>query len=117
MNTKPWLVASTLVVVAFVGCENSNEKKTKAAYTQISAFCTVAEVYQLDAGHAPESFRDFVRPDAPGQDVSKWPGPLDPRDNPYRLEKTESNRVKIASNGPDGKPNTEDDIAKELAPL
>jgi hypothetical protein len=108
------LVRDPDVVERFSDVFNSSKKK--AAEAQISAICTMVEIYRLDTNEVLNSLEDLRRD--PGN-VNGWRGPYaakeippDPWGNPYRAEQLDSRRVKFSSDGPDGKPGTEDDIVK-----
>ena len=54
-------------------------------------------------------------------DAATWYGPylvrevpLDPWENPYRYESVNDGSYKISSDGPDGEPDTEDDIVEGI---
>jgi hypothetical protein len=102
------------VVERFSDVFNSSEEKTAEA--QISAICKMIEIYRLDTNEVLNSLEDLRRD--PGN-VNGWRGPYaakeipaDPWGNPYRAEQLDSRRMKFSSDGPDGKPGTEDDIVK-----
>ncbi len=94
-----------------------------AARSQIKAFKTPLNAYQLDIGDYPSTAQglDALRyPPADLADPSKWSGPyldsevpLDPWGNPYQYEypgRYDSSQPDIWSFGPDGINGTEDDI-------
>ncbi len=113
------VILGSLVVANFGGV--FNRSKINAAKAQISAFETQLDIYQLDIGSYPTPQQGGLQalrvPPADLPDPTKWgPEPYarkdippDPWSNPYYYE-VDGNKYKIYSAGPDGQPNTSDDI-------
>jgi general secretion pathway protein G len=121
------LVLVILVIIASLAVTAYGPIRRKAfinaAKTQIKAFKTPLQAYQLDIGDFPSSSQglDALRhlpSDLPNQD--KWFGPYldsevpkDPWGNPYSYEhpgKHQEDWPDIWSFGPDGQDGTEDDV-------
>lgn len=112
------VILGTLVVTNFAGV--FAKSKIKAASAQVSALETQLDIYQLDLGNYPQSQQGLAAlrtapPDL--ADPSKWQGPYakkdippDPWGNQYIYELISPTQYKVYSAGPDGQPNTEDDI-------
>ena len=95
------------------------QARQTATQSQISAFKTALDSFEVDNGYYPKGrngLQDLVqRP----RDAVNWRGPYlesipkDPWNNEYLYEqpgKHNPNSYDIMSVGPDGRPNTEDDI-------
>jgi general secretion pathway protein G len=88
-----------------------------SARTQIKSFETAIQAYQLDVGQLPRTLEDLNAPPGDLPNPAKWKGPyfdkqipLDPWDRQYSFEADESGYL-IASSGPNGIPNDEDDVS------
>ena len=68
-------------------------------------------MYRIQYKKLPESLDALVNTPDNHSIITEVPN--DPWDNAYNYEKT-GNKIKIYSNGPDGLPNTEDDIVVQL---
>ncbi len=114
------VILGSLVVANFSGV--FNRSKINATKAQISAFETQLDIYQLDIGAYPSNQQGLqalrVCPaDLP--DPTKWGPepyakkdiPVDPWGNQYQYELTGPTQYHIYSAGPDGQPNTSDDIS------
>ena len=113
------VILGTLVVANFSGIFAAS--KIKAAKAQFSALETQIDIYQLDIGAYPTSQQGLqalrlAPPDLP--DPTKWVGPYakkdippDPWTNPYYYEQLSPTQYRVYSAGPDGTPNTADDIS------
>jgi general secretion pathway protein G len=113
------VILGSLVVANFSGIFASS--KIKAAQAQISALEQQIDIYQLDVGAYPSTQQGLqalrvAPPDI--ADPSKWLGPyakkdipVDPWSQPYNYELLSPTQYKIFSAGPDGTPNTADDIS------
>lgn len=112
------VILGTLVVANFSGIFASS--KIKAAQAQISALETQLDIYQLDIGSYPTTQQGLQALRVPPPDLAnptKWTGPYakkdippDPWNSPYFYEWLGPNQYRIYSAGPDGVPNTADDI-------
>jgi general secretion pathway protein G len=112
------VILGTLVVANFSGILAGS--KVKAARTQLNAFESAIDIYQLDIGTYPTTQQGLAAlrvapPDLP--DPSKWTVPylkkdipLDPWGNQYYYELVSPTQYKIYSAGPDGTTNTTDDV-------
>lgn len=113
------VILGTLVVTNFSGVLASS--KINAAKTQLNAFEQQIDIYQLNVGMYPTTQQGLAAlrvapPDLP--DPSKWTGPyakkdipLDPWQQPYQYELINATQYRIYSSGPDGTPNTTDDVS------
>ena len=97
-----------------------------AGSSQVNTLKNVCKMYKLNTGKFPANLNDLVvKPDSLEQQA--WRGPylrpnmvsfvdgnlLDPWNNPFRYSADEINlTLTIISNGPDGLPDTADDIGK-----
>ncbi len=112
------VILGSLVVANFSGIFASS--KIKAAQAQISALEQQVDFYQLDVGTYPSTQQGLqslriAPPDL--ADPNKWLGPYAKKDIPpdpwsqsYYYELLSPTQYKIYSAGPDGTPNTADDI-------
>ncbi|HRE82165.1 MAG TPA: type II secretion system major pseudopilin GspG [Opitutaceae bacterium] len=109
---------AALVLPKFTG--RTEQARITAAQTQIATFSTALDAFEVDTGAYPlgaNGLQSLVV--APG-DVSGWRGPylksdipLDPWGRPYIYEfpgKNNPSGYDLRSAGPDGQPNTGDDI-------
>ncbi len=94
------------------------DAKNSAAISDIKSFETAIDQYKLDTGEDPTSLDELINPPNP---KGKWNGPylkdlskipLDPWGHPYVYTVPGQNGrdYDIYSDGPDGQPNTSDDI-------
>ncbi|MHB8970596.1 MAG: type II secretion system major pseudopilin GspG [Pirellulaceae bacterium] len=113
------VILGTLVVTNFSGIFASS--KIKAAQAQLNLFEQQIDIYQLDVGAYPTDQQGLqalrvAPPDL--QDPAKWLGPYakkdippDPWSQPYNYQLLSPTQYKVYSAGPDGTPNTADDIS------
>jgi general secretion pathway protein G len=96
--------------------QQANVDATKA---QIAAFKTALETFEVDNGYYPNGRNGLLDLVQKPRDAVSWRGPYlesipkDPWGNDYIYEKPgkhNPNSYDIMSLGPDGQPNTEDDI-------
>lgn len=86
------------------------------AIHQIHALSAAIGIYHLDVGEYPETDLGLrVLVDDPSK--GNWNGPYldaeipsDPWGNAYNYTRLAENRYRVSSNGPDGKPETDDDV-------
>ncbi len=94
------------------------DAKISSAIANIKAFETAIDQYKLDMGTDPASLNDLVTPPSPR---GKWNGPylknvtsipLDPWGHQYvyTVPGASGREYDISSDGPDGQPNTSDDV-------
>lgn len=112
------VILGTLVVTNFSGVLAGS--KVRAAQTQLTAFEQQIDIYQLDVGVYPTTQQGLgalrvAPPDL--ADPSKWQGPYarkdipkDPWQQDYHYELLSPTQYKLYSSGPDGTPNTADDV-------
>lgn len=112
------VILGSIVTVSVIQMQKSAYKD--AAKSQLHAFESAIEAYQLDVGQVPSEGAGFdalinVPADLPNQ--TKWRGPYftksipsDPWDQPYVYEWISADQYRIYSAGPDGAPQTDDDI-------
>lgn len=111
-------ILAALVLPKFTG--RTEQARITAAQTQISAFGTALDAFEVDTGSYPrgnDGLNQLIS--APG-DVTNWRGPYlkdaipaDPWGHPYVYEfpgKVNVSGYDIRSMGPDGQANTADDI-------
>ncbi len=109
---------AALVLPKFTG--RTEQARITAAQTQIATFGTALDAFEIDTGSYPNGrsgLQSLVI--APG-DVQGWRGPylksdipLDPWGNAYSYEfpgRLNAAGYDLRSSGPDGQPNTADDI-------
>jgi general secretion pathway protein G len=110
-------ILAAIVVPKFAG--RTEQAKNAAAKAQISTFGTALDSFEVDTGHYPKSLNDLLVMPA---DAQNWHGPYlkidaipkDPWQNDYmyKLPGTHNpSSYDLMSAGPDGRVNTEDDIA------
>lgn len=109
--------------IALMGVQNVRAKVARhrilAAREMAESFCYMLEDYRHDhrMSEPPKDLRVLLEIDSNNNEPYLAGGErflYDPWGNPYRLE-CEGRRRRIVSNGPDGVPNTEDDIIFEKA--
>lgn len=107
---------STIALPALAG--KSQQEKIAAAKTQIRSFTLALDNYEIDNGAYPKSGDLDALVNAPTNSPG-WKGPyidkipLDPWNNPYTYlypGRHNPNGYDLWSNGPDGRPDTDDDI-------
>jgi general secretion pathway protein G len=109
-------ILAAIVVPKMAG--RGKEAQIQAAVTQISAFKTALNQFEVDNGYYPKSISDLIQQP---RDARKWHGPYletdampaDPWGNPYVYTcpgKHNSTSFDIQSAGPDGQLGTDDDI-------
>ncbi|HEQ60406.1 MAG TPA: type II secretion system protein GspG [Firmicutes bacterium] len=110
-------VLAAIVVPKFTG--RSEQARITAAQTQIAAFETCLDAFEIDNGYYPrgtDGLQDLVRQPA---DAKNWRGPymkeipLDPWGNAYLYEypgKYNEGGYDLMSLGPDGRAGGDDDI-------
>lgn len=110
---------AAIVVPKLAG--RSEQARVTAAQSQISAFGTALDAFEVDNGHYPrgsEGLNDLL---AQPRDATSWKGPylktpelpLDPWGNAYLYESPGRNNPSgydLSSAGPDGQSGNEDDI-------
>jgi general secretion pathway protein G len=110
-------VLAAIVVPKFSG--RTEQARVTAAMTQISSFSTALEAFEVDTGSYPKG-KSGLDELISSRDAQGWKGPylkeipLDPWGNQYIYEypgKNSGSGYDIMSMGPDGRANTEDDIA------
>jgi len=108
---------AAIVVPKFAG--RTQQAKETQAITQISAFETALNSFEVDNGYYPQGSDGLSELINPPKNASNWRGPYikelpnDPWGNPYIYEnpgKVNTSGFDIISAGPDGRPGTEDDI-------
>jgi general secretion pathway protein G len=112
-------ILAAIVVPKFAG--RTEQARITAAQTQLGAFATALNAYEIDNGSYPKG-KDGLRLliDKPN-DAVNWRGPYlddkggvpaDPWGNPYIYEfpGRRSSSYDLSSAGPDGKPGSDDDI-------
>lgn len=117
------LVLAILVILGgtatffFAGMQTNAYRR--AALAQINATKGFLDAYRIDVGRYPNSLDDLYQMPADLANPTKWNGPyidkpmpLDPWDNPYTYEVSGDQYI-ISSLGPDGAPNTDDDITSQ----
>jgi general secretion pathway protein G len=106
-------ILAAIVVPKFTGI--TLKGKTTGATTQLSAFATSIDLFEVDNGHYPKTLNDLmVQP----RDATSWHQymeqiPLDPWGHPYVYTcpgKHRPNSYDLMSMGPDGKVGGDDDI-------
>ncbi len=108
---------AAIVVPKFSG--RSEQAKQTAATTQISAFETALNSFEVDNGFYPSGKDGLADLLTPPKNANNWRGPYikeiptDPWGNPYVYENPGKNNVAgfdIYSIGPDARAGTEDDV-------
>lgn len=118
------LVLAILVIlgslVGFAFTRVQRDSYSKSAQVQINTFKTAMQIYFRDHGAYPQNLEDLRN--APGGANDQWKGPyldedvpLDPWSRPYQYRLVDDGygeqTYEIYSMGPDGQPDTEDDIS------
>ena len=117
------ILLAVIGVIALMGVQNVRAKIARhriwAAREAAESLCYVVEWYMRDhrMNEPPKGLHVLLEIDSNNNEPYLAGGErflYDPWGNPYRLE-CEGRRRRIVSNGPDGVPNTEDDIIFEKA--
>ena len=117
------ILLAVIGVIALMGVQNVRAKIARqriwAAREAAEALCYGVEWYMRDhrMNEPPKGLRVLLEIDSNNNEPYLAGGErflYDPWGNPYRLE-CEGRRRRIVSNGPDGVPNTVDDIIFEKA--
>lgn len=117
-------ILAAIVVPSISG--SSEEARKKAATSQIAIFVNALQRFEMNVGKYPttqDGLISLLEPPASLIDPKKWTGPyleareipLDPWGQPYNYEfpgKASPNTYDLYSSGPDGQPNTEDDVLR-----
>ena len=110
-------ILAAIVVPKFAG--RTEQAREAAAKTQVANFSTALDAFEVDNGYYPKGksgLNDLVV--AP-RDAQNWKGPYlkdipnDPWQKPYVYQSPGKHNVTsydLASMGPDGRENTEDDV-------
>ena len=110
-------ILAAIVVPKFAG--RTEQAREAAAKTQVANFSTALDAFEVDNGYYPKGksgLNDLVV--AP-RDAQNWKGPYlkdipnDPWQKPYVYQAPGKHNVTsydLASMGPDGRENTEDDV-------
>jgi general secretion pathway protein G len=111
-------ILAALVLPKFSG--RTEEARVTAAQTQIAAFGTALDSFEVDTGSYPRGQDGLTQLVVRPSDVTNWRGPylksdipVDPWGHPYIYEypgKVNPNGYDIRSAGPDGQVGTADDI-------
>jgi len=113
------LVLTILAILAAIVypkvMNRGQDARIKAAVTQISAFGTALDMFEVDNGHYPKSLNDLV---VQPRDAQSWHQyldkiPDDPWGHPYVYTfpgKHRANSYDLMSVGPDGRAGGDDDI-------
>lgn len=114
-------ILAAVVVPKFSG--RTEQAKATAAKTQIAAFGTALDNYEVDMGSYPRGKDGLLMLiESPRDAATTWKGPylkgnsvpVDPWQRPYFYEspgRRNPTSYDLWSNGPDGQEGTEDDIA------
>lgn len=111
-------ILASLVLPKFTG--RTEQARVTAAQTQISTFGTALDAFEVDTGSYPRGQDGLNQLVAAPADVPNWRGPylkseipLDPWGRAYIYEfpgRINPAGYDLRSTGPDGQPNTADDI-------
>jgi len=112
-------ILAALVLPKFTG--RTEEARVTAAQTQIAAFGTALDAFEVDTGAYPRGSDGLQQLIVQPSNVVNWRGPylkgdipLDPWGHAYTYEypgSLNSSGYDLRSAGPDGQPGTADDIA------
>lgn len=117
-------ILAAIVVPSISG--SSEEARKKAATSQIAIFVNALQRYEMNVGKYPtttDGLISLLEVPASLTDPKKWTGPyiearqlpVDPWGAEYQYEfpgKENPNTYDLFSCGPDGQPNTEDDVKR-----
>lgn len=116
-------VLAAVVVPKFAG--RTEQARETAAKTQIGTFGTALDSFEVDNGYYPKGKNGLQDLVVQPRDAQSWKGPYmkneipnDPWGRPYVYEcpgKHNPSSYDLMSMGPDGRANTEDDIANWTA--
>ncbi|MSU36717.1 MAG: type II secretion system protein GspG [Pedosphaera sp.] len=110
-------VLAAIVVPKFAG--RTEQARKTAAQSQISAFGTVLDAFEVDNGYYPKGKNGLQDLVSQPRDAQKWNGPyikevpLDPWEHEYIYEcpgKNNPTSYDVMSMGPDGRVGGDDDI-------
>ncbi|MES2696174.1 MAG: type II secretion system major pseudopilin GspG [Verrucomicrobiota bacterium] len=111
-------ILAALALPKFTG--RTEQARVTAAQTQIASFGTALDAYEVDTGAYPRGGDGLNQLLVAPSDVTGWRGPymktdipMDPWGHPYTYEqpgRMNPSGYDIRSAGPDGQPNTADDI-------
>jgi len=110
-------ILAAIVVPKFAG--RTEQARLTAAQTDISAFGTALDAFEVDNGYYPKGKGGLLNLVQPPSDAQNWKGPYvkevkkDPWNNDYIYEfpgRRNANSYDLSSAGPDGKPGSEDDV-------
>ena len=107
------IMASVMTLVGvnvFGSLDSANVKTTNI---QLGNFKTAVQQYRLEFKKLPNSLEDLVNTPKGTSLIDGDEVPRDGWDNEFNFEKN-GNKIKIFSNGPDGLPNTEDDLVVDI---
>ena len=112
-------ILAALVVPKFSG--RTEQARVTAAHSQISTFGTALDALEVDTGRYPKGKSGLAELVQAPRDAQNWKGPYlkgdvpnDPWGQPYIYEcpgKHNPSSYDLSSMGPDGRANTDDDIA------
>jgi len=86
------------------GQEDIAATKCQDIYGKVKTWMTITKK------PVPDSMEDLSEPISKGEEGPYLQPDNDPWGNPYRINKFSSRKFQICSDGPDGEPDTEDDI-------
>ena len=110
-------ILAAIVVPKFAG--RTEQARQAAAQTQIANFGTALDAFEVDNGYYPKGRNGLNELVQAPRDAQNWKGPylkdipIDPWGKPYVYQapgKHNSSSYDLASIGPDGRENTEDDV-------
>lgn len=114
------VILGTLAAIVYPKLAGRSEQaRITAAKTQIAAFSTALDAFEVDNGYYPKGRNGLEDLLTQPRDAVNWKGPYlkdipkDPWGNDYLYEypgKRNVNGYDLYSMGPDGRENTEDDI-------
>ena len=105
------LMVAIMGLVGYNVIGQADKANVGLAETQLRNFKENCTMYRIQYKKLPESLDALVNTPDNHSIITEVPN--DPWDNAYNYAKT-GNKIKIYSNGPDGLPNTEDDLAVQL---
>lgn len=135
-NQAGFTLIEIMIVLAIVGLlfsfvgvnvmKKYKEAKVQGAKIQIASLEQALQDYYLSNNYYPhtsQGLEALVKKPSVGKVPNSWQGPYlksstvpkDPFGNPYRYACENYQEYRITSDGPDGEPNTEDDISSDAA--